>query len=339
MKKTRVTLFLAAAISAMAMGCGEKTESGPIGGENQGTAAEGETGVEAKTVKIGVTNCSDTDTFTKEVADYLKKLIEEGHPEWDVDFVSAEMDSSIQLSQVEAFIAKKCDYIVMSASDSEANVACVEACNAAGIPLIDYVNTINAEEGSLVYVGGSNTNCGIMMADYVGERLEDGSNVLIMEGAPGASNSTERVKGVTDTLKEKYPGINILESKTANWNQEDALTLMEDWLQAYSDIDAVICMNDNMAMGSAEAIKAAGRSDDNIIIIGADGLEVTMDYIRDGSITASMFYNFQKQAQNVYTVLEEMISKGLDTHEDVFSDFEIIDSSNVEEYVEKYYAN
>lgn len=291
-----------------------------------------------QSIKIGVSNCSDTDTFTKEVANYLEKLISENHPEWNVDFVSAEMDSSIQLSQIETFIARNCDYIVMSASDSQANMACVDACNEAGIPLIDYVNNIDSESEKFVYVGGSNESCGKTMAEYVGDRLEDGSNVLVMEGAPGASNSEQRVRGFTDTLHSEYPSLNILESKTANWNQEDALTLMEDWLQAYSDINAVVCMNDNMAMGAAEAIKAAGRADENIMIIGADGLEVTMGYIRDGSIAMSMFYNFQKQAQNVYSVLEDMISSGESTHDDVFSDFEVIDSSNVNEYSEKYYS-
>lgn len=291
-----------------------------------------------QSIKIGVSNCSDTDTFTKEVANYLEKLISENHPEWNVDFVSAEMDSSIQLSQIETFIARNCDYIVMSASDSQANMACVDACNEAGIPLIDYVNNIDSESEKFVYVGGSNESCGKTMAEYVGDRLEDGSNFLVMEGAPGASNSEQRVKGFTDTLHSEYPSLNILESKTANWNQEDALTLMEDWLQAYSDINAVVCMNDNMAMGAAEAIKAAGRADENIMIIGADGLEVTMGYIRDGSIAMSMFYNFQKQAQNVYSVLEDMISSGESTHDDVFSDFEVIDSSNVDEYSEKYYS-
>ena len=63
-----------------------------------------------------------------------------------------------------------------------------------------------------------------------------------------------------------------------------------------------------------------------------------MGYIRDGSIAMSMFYNFQKQAQNVYSVLEDMISSGESTHDDVFSDFEVIDSSNVDEYSEKYYS-
>lgn len=109
-----------------------------------------------QSIKIGVSNCSDTDTFTKEVANYLEKLISENHPEWNVDFVSAEMDSSIQLSQIETFIARNCDYIVMSASDSQANMACVDACNEAGIPLIDYVNNIDSESEKFVYVGGSN---------------------------------------------------------------------------------------------------------------------------------------------------------------------------------------
>lgn len=335
MRKAMMTLLALSMVTAL-VGC-SNTDSGTDGSSSAGTE-QSSSGEAEKTIKIGVSNCSDTDTFTKAVADYLKGLMETNHPEWDVDFVSAEMDSSIQLSQIEGFIAKEVDYIVMSASDSEGNIACVEAAKAAGIPIIDYVNAIDANPEDFVYVGGSNRSCGEMMAKYVGDKLEGDANVLIMEGAPGASNSMERVTGLTDTLKADYPNVNILESKTANWNQEDALTLMEDWLQVYNDIDAVICMNDNMAMGTAEAIKAAGRESDGIIVVGADGLEVTMDYIRDGSVTMSMFYNFQLQAKNVYDVLEEMIASGSDTHENIYSDFEIIDAENVEEYASTYYA-
>ncbi|WP_181995628.1 sugar ABC transporter substrate-binding protein [Clostridium sp. AM58-1XD] len=293
---------------------------------------------EKKKVKIGVSNCADTDTFTKMVADYLEQLIAENQPDWEASFVGAEMDSSIQLSQIESFISQGCDYIVMSSSDTNGCVPCVEACQAAGIPLIDFVNPIAAPEEDFVYVGGSNVNCGRQMAEWACTVLPENGNVVIMEGQAGGANSLDRIQGIKEVFAEKRPDVTILASKTANWEREEGMALMEDWLQAYGDkINVVLALNDNMALGAVEAIKARDMLG-KIHVCGVDGTKDAMEYIKEGSLDVSMFYNYVKQATNTYNVLVDMVESEADTHEDVYSDFEEVNKDNVQEYLDKYYS-
>ncbi len=293
-----------------------------------------------KTVTIGVSNCADTDTFTKMIADTLQKMIEEKQPNWKATFVGAEMDPSVQLGQIESFIASNVDYIVMSSSDTMGCIPCVEAANAAGIPLIDYVNPIGAPTEDFIYVGGSNIECGKQIANYAVENLPPNAGVVIMEGQPGHTNGEQRVEGIKAILAEKRPDVKILASKTANWHREDGMTLMEDWIQAFGgeNIHGVLAVNDQMAMGAVEAAKANGL-DGKILIVGVDGTRDAWEYIKQGSMTMSLFYNHIKQATNTYNVLVELVETGATTHDDVISEFEIVEKDNVQQYIDEYYGS
>lgn len=69
-------------------------------------------------------------------------------------------------------------------------------------------------------------------------------------------------------MEESYPDIEILDEQSGEWLTENANTVMTDFLTKYPEIDAVLCHNDAMAEGAAEAAKAAGR---DMQIWGVDG--------------------------------------------------------------------
>lgn len=339
-KYLAIMLALTMAVSMTGCGGGNEKAGETEAATNEPAADAAPAGTEAKeSIKIGVTNCSDTDTFTKLVADTLAEMIKENHPEWDATFVGAEMDSSTQISQTEAFIAADCDYICLSSADTDGSSPCLDLCLEAGIPLINYVNPINGDESSYTYVGGHNPTCGRQIAEYAAELIPENGKVCIMEGDPGAQNGQLRVQGVVDGLKELRPDVEILASQTAYWSREDGMSLMEDWLEAYGEdgINAVLCMNDNMALGAVEAIKAHDIENGKIIVTGCDGTEDAWNYIKEGSMTMSMFYNHVAQATGVYNVLESLIESGNKAADWVYTEFEVVDGSNVEEYLAEYY--
>ena len=59
-------------------------------------------------------------------------------------------------------------------------------------------------------------------------------------------------------MEEEYPNIEILDEQSGEWLTENANTVMTDFLTKYPEIDAVLCHNDAMAEGAAEA--QAGRA-------------------------------------------------------------------------------
>lgn len=73
--------------------------------------------------------------------------------------------------------------------------------------------------------------------------------------------------------------------QTANWEQTEGYEKTETILQCNPEITGIICGNDTMAVGAAEACKAAGRSD--IKVIGVDGSDEAAALIRAGEMTGT----------------------------------------------------
>jgi ribose transport system substrate-binding protein len=124
---------------------------------------------------------------------------------------------------------------------------------------------------------------------------------------------------LTEQLK-KYPDIKLVASQAANFDQEKALNLMTDILQANAKIDAVFCANDDNAVGAIKAIDGMHRfkpmSDaGHIVVIGIDGTARALQAIRDGKLDATISQNPVKMAATAVDFAKQ-ISEGktVDAH-------------------------
>ncbi len=125
------------------------------------------------------------------------------HPDWEIVHTAANMDPSIQLEQVQSFIARKVDLIVITAADANGSVSSIDAANDAGIPIITFVNPVDAPVEDRIFVGASNILCDEGIANFLLERLPENAKVCIMEGTPGHINGGDRVTGFTRVRTEK----------------------------------------------------------------------------------------------------------------------------------------
>ncbi|MDR4162671.1 substrate-binding domain-containing protein, partial [Bacillus paranthracis] len=64
------------------------------------------------------------------------------------------------------------------------------------------------------------------------------------------------------------------------------LSVMENILQANNDIKAVFAHNDEMALGSLEALKSAGTTD--VVFVGFDAPDDAVKAVNDGRMTATV---------------------------------------------------
>jgi ribose transport system substrate-binding protein len=77
---------------------------------------------------------------------------------------------------------------------------------------------------------------------------------------------------------------------------------MENLLQAYPEIDAVIACNDEMALGAVEALDAAGRLGDTMVF-GFDGNNDALKAVSEGRMVATCFQNPQMQGGDAVQAL------------------------------------
>lgn len=167
-----------------------------------------------------------------------------------------------QIQLVEQAITDEADAILITPADSTGIVPAIEKANAAGIPIAT-PNTKAYGGDVLTWIGVDNYTVGYELGQAMAEALNGSGKVVLIEGTPGNSTSTERVDGYKDAFAE-YPGIELLDSQPADFNREKGMTVMENFLQRYPEIDGVASVNKDMTMGALEACKAAGRLEEMI---------------------------------------------------------------------------
>ena len=108
----------------------------------------------------------------------------------------------------------------------------------------------------------------------------------MMHGHPGQTAEVKRTEGAMDILAQN-PDMTLLDEQTADWDRAEAMTLMENWIQAYGDqINAVFCQNDEMALGALNALVQAGKKD-NVLVVGVDAIDDALQSVKDGKMVTN----------------------------------------------------
>lgn len=204
-------------------------------------------------------------------------------------------DASVQQAQFENMVVQGYDAILFVPIDINAGAQAVATAANAHIPVIGSNTRVKSDQLTS-YIGSNDVLSGNMEAEAVAKAIGGKGNVVILEGPIGQSAQIERRQGNLEALK-KYPKIKVLEMKTANWSRAEALTLMEDWLNAYpGKINGVIGQNDEMALGAIQAIKQAGLNVKKFPIAGIDGVTDAMIAVKNNEMV-SILQDATGQAQ------------------------------------------
>lgn len=258
---------------------------------------------------------------------------------------NANGDAVTQNSQIEDLITKKVDVLIITPISSKAVVPVVQKANAAKIPVIALDR--GSDGGDLTsFIETDNVEMGMKAADWIAERLKEryGSikgNVVNLQGLRGTTAAESREKGFTEGLK-KYPDIKVVASQAADFDQEKALNLMTNILQANAQIDAVFGANDDNTVGALKAMEASKRftpvgDPKHIMIIGIDGTGQALQAIRDSKIDATISQNPVKMASKAVD-FSTLSTQGQSVEKRVYYPNLLITKSNIDSQAVKDYG-
>ncbi|UTH45265.1 sugar ABC transporter substrate-binding protein [Loktanella salsilacus] len=222
-----------------------------------------------------------------------------------------ETDFESQINAVENFITQGVDAIVIAPADSKAMVRPIKKAIAAGITVVNFDVALDADAKAqqgleLAFVGPDNRGGAKMAGDALAEALGAGGKVVIIEGNPGADNATQRRLGFEDAVAEH--SLDLLDSRTAHWETEEANQVFSTMLTAHPDLQGVMAANDSMAIGVVKALENAGRSD--IIVVGFDAIPAVLPMIEDGRMLASVDQFGQQMAANAIDLALDVVAGG-----------------------------
>jgi ribose transport system substrate-binding protein len=236
----------------------------------------------------------------KSLANEFFKTMEEGarahHKEHAEDYdltvvgIKDEQDVAKQIDYVEMMMAQRAGAIVIAPADSKALVPVCKRAMDAGIIVINIDNKFDdavlAEKGvKIPFVGPDNRKGARLAGEYLASKLKPGDSVAIIEGIPNAFNGIQRKLGFEDAMKAG--GMNIISSQSGYWEMARAEPIVSALVTEHADLKAVLCANDNMALGAVSAIKTAGKTED-ILVIGFDNISAVQRLLKEGRILCTV---------------------------------------------------
>ncbi len=197
-----------------------------------------------------------------------------------------------QLSDIESLIANNCDVIIIRATDSAGVVSGFEACAEAGIPTIDSGFGSNYED-TLKILSSQVFLCNLQ-ADYCLDWLEQHPDETLkcgyIWGVQGVSSTQDRYDGWHDKLMANANGrAEVLAEKVCNWSATETMAAVEDWVQAYPEMNCIVAMSDEMALAASNVLQAAGIGLDKCIVVGIDGSPAAQEALRAGTLSATVY--------------------------------------------------
>jgi len=258
-----------------------------VGGCGKGTQEKGK--VESKPVPkaeltVGVSLLTRTHPFYQDLESGLKEAATQAG--YALLVTAGEFDVARQKDQVQDFIVRKVDAIIVSPCDSKSIGTAIRAANDAGIPVFTADIACLAEGVRVVtHVASDNVAGGALAAQAVEQALNGMGEVAIIDH-PEVESVIQRVKGFEDELR-KYPGLKIVAKLSGHGAKEQAFRTAEDILQSHPNLAAIFGINDDSALGALAAVEKAGKVG-RVTIVGFDAVPEAREAIEAGKIYADV---------------------------------------------------
>ena len=321
--KKYLAAFMALAMAATALtGCGG------------GDSAEGGDG-KKDTYKVAYIARAQSDSFAAWLANEMVAAADK-YDDIELKVFDGQADDAKENAAIENAIANGYDAIIVQPNNGEAQRPYVEKIVQAGLVAITTNSRIDNIEGASS-VDADPYKQAQVNAERALTEVPENAKVVVLKGPSGNFHADQRRIAWQEVFFDERPDVQIVGEDFANWNKDEAMSLMEDWTIAHGDIDAVISMNDNMAAGALEVVKGNPAYDD-MLVYGVDGTAEACLLIQEGSMTSTCLQSaIDLAALNLETVHKLLTGEATQIDTDI--EEVLITSDNVDEYVTMYKEN
>ena len=245
-------------------------------------------------VRIGFSMDTLKEHWTKD-----KELIEKRAAELgaEVTVSVAESNDERQVTQVQDFLTKGVDVLIIAPHNGQVMASAVEKAKKMNVPVVSYDRLILSDDID-VLVSHLHSTAGKMQAEYALKNAPKGNYVLIY-GSPTDNNAKIMEKAQNDVLKPAVEAgdIKIVANQNArDWSPEEALKIAENALtKNNNEIAAFVCSNDGTAGGAIQALKAKSLAG-KVIVTGMDAQIDGLQRIAQGEQSMTVYKPVQPLA-------------------------------------------
>lgn len=325
MKKRMISALLASAmVAAVALtGCGNN------GGDTTSTNSSNEGGDGYRVAYVARTQ---SDSFAAWLANEMKSAAE-AYDDITLDVFDGQADDEKENTIIENCITEGYDAVIIQPNNGDAQMPYAQKVVDAGKICITTNAAIDGVEGGSSVDADpyeqAKVNCVAAL-----EQVPQNAKVVVLKGPSGNFHADQRREAWQKEFFDKRPDVKIVGEDIANWNKDEAMTLMENWVTANGKIDAIISMNDNMAAGALEAVKD-NADFAGVLVYGVDGTPEGCLLIQEGKLTSTCLQSAIDLAKvNMETVHKLLTGEETEIHNNI--EAPLVNKDNVDQYVEMY---
>jgi ribose transport system substrate-binding protein len=248
---------------------------------------------------IGVTLLKRGDIFYLNLEEALKR--EAAKNNYELVITSADFDLGKQIAQIEDFISRKVDAIIVCPVDSKGVGQGISEANKANIPI--FTADIAAQEGKVIaHIASDNVAGGRLAGEYL-VKLLNGKGKLAVINEPAITSVLDRVQGFKEAIS-KFPDIKLIADVNGQGVRDRSLQVTMDVLQANPDLNGIFGINDESALGALDAVQQFNKN--NIVIVGYDATPPAVDAIlKDTPLKADVIQKPGKIGETTIRIIKQ----------------------------------
>lgn len=252
---------------------------------------------------IGVSVADQKSLFYIAAVDGMRKMAAQTGDKLIV--LSADNNATQQVNQVNNLVTQRVDALIFIAQDATSALAGVRAANKAGIPVVAVDEKPESGDVKLAtYIATDSVKAADNLCTWLFKQIGNSGEIGILRGVLGATAEVQRSKGCKQALA-RTPGIKVVATQSANWDETQAYKATQNMLQANPGIKAIFGESDAMGLGAAKAAKDAGRK---IVSVGIDGFPTMVAGIKQGLTQATEAQIPYKMGQRAVTNADQILS-------------------------------
>ena len=344
MKRKLMALAMAAAmvIGLTACGSGSAPASSTASTDTESTSdsasastdTAADTSASGELIKVGIINNDPNESGYRTANDKDLKAMFTAENGYEASFAYS-LKNDEQITAAQKFIQDGVDYLLLSAADTAGWDSVLKDAQDAGIRVILFDRTIDADESLYeASIVSDMAKEGQTAVDWLKSQNLSEYNIIHLQGVMGSAAQQGRTGALDDAAAND--GFNLVTQQTAEWNAEKAQQIVQSVIDAGTPFNVIYAENDDMAKGAVAALDKANISHGvgkDVIVMGFDCNKWALEELKAGNwnydgqcnpFQASYIDEIIKKLENGETISEKTIimdEKGFDattiTQEDV----------------------
>ncbi|MDO4274559.1 MAG: sugar ABC transporter substrate-binding protein [Eubacteriales bacterium] len=239
---------------------------------------------EGKTLKLAylVDTLDESQHFVSENMDLYCQYLSEQNEDYDIEYnvFDAKMSLTEQMAQIENCVTMGYDGVVINPIDPDGILPTVESAQEAGLVMLDLRSSNDAYDLQLDYA--DETSRGEQMKkwflDYMDEHPDEVFYVGLLQGDPKTPQTMPRCSVLATIAEERPDNFVVLDEQyCTDWTTDSAMKIVEDWLQAYPQMNCIFSAAEQLAYGSAQVLQQAGVQDDFVqVTVNGEAMGIEM---------------------------------------------------------------